>query len=106
VHRINTPEEVPDDLEGVVGVTAGASAPEELVCWVIDRLDPVNGIEEVRITEEEEYFPPPRNLRELLEALDVAATLVVGGTLEDRPTVVDRETEASEVLGALVVGRP
>ncbi len=106
VHRVNTPEEVPDDLEGVVGVTAGASAPEELVCWVIDKLDPVNGIEEVRITEEEEYFPPPRNLRELLEALDVAATLVVGGTLEDRPAVVDRETEASDVLGALVVGRP
>src|SRR3546814_3229607 len=84
VHRVNTPEEVPADLHGVVGVTAGASAPEELVCWVIDRLDPVNGIEEVRITEEEEYFTPPRNLRELLEALDRPATLLVGGTLSDQ----------------------
>ena len=104
VHRVNTPDEVPDDLSGVVGVTAGASAPEELVCWVIDKLDPQNGIEEVRITDEEEYFPPPRNLRELLSALDVVATLLVGGTLSDRPAVIDRETQASEVLGALVAG--
>ena len=102
VHRVNTPEEVPDDLSGVVGVTAGASAPEELVRGVIDKLDPRDGIEEVRITEEEEYFPPPRNLRDLLNALDVVAPLAVGGTLSDRPAVVDRDVPASTVLGALV----
>ena len=101
VYRVNHADEIPDDLTGTVGVTAGASAPEELVCGVIERLAPTDGVEEVSITEEEEYFPPPRNLRDLLTALDVAATLTVGGTLTDRPAVVDREVLASDALSAL-----
>ncbi len=101
VYRVNGPEELPTDLSGIVGVTAGASAPEELVRSVIDRLDPAHGVEEIRITDEEEYFPPPRNLRELLGALDVIATLAVGGTLSDRPAVVDRQVLASDALDAL-----
>ena len=35
VFRVNDVDELPDDLSGVVGVTAGASAPEELVEAVI-----------------------------------------------------------------------
>jgi 4-hydroxy-3-methylbut-2-enyl diphosphate reductase len=101
VFRINSAHELPDDLHGTVGVTAGASAPEELVEAVIARLAPVNGVEEVRITDEDEYFPPPRNLRELLSAIDVAATVGFGGTLRDRPTVNDRQIQASDVLAAL-----
>src|SRR5204862_747966 len=31
VLRINSPDELPDDMSGTVAVTAGASAPEELV---------------------------------------------------------------------------
>ncbi|MGB1785841.1 MAG: 4-hydroxy-3-methylbut-2-enyl diphosphate reductase, partial [Ilumatobacteraceae bacterium] len=61
VVRVNTAEELTDDLQGVVGVTAGASAPEQLVREVLERLAPNNGIELVRVTEEDEYFPPPRN---------------------------------------------
>jgi 4-hydroxy-3-methylbut-2-enyl diphosphate reductase len=81
---------VPTDLHGVVGVTAGASAPEELVDAVIARLAPVDGVEEVRITDEEEYFPPPRELRELLR---------------DRPGALDddRRIAASDVLASLTV---
>ena len=63
VVRVNTAEELTDDLQGVVGVTAGASAPEQLVREVLERLAPTNGIELVRVTEEDEYFPPPRNCR-------------------------------------------
>jgi 4-hydroxy-3-methylbut-2-enyl diphosphate reductase len=101
VYRVNGAEELPDDLHGTVGVTAGASAPEELVEAVIMRLAPVHGVEEVRITTEDEYFPPPRNLRDLLASVDVAATLVFGGPVQDRPPVNDRMVAASEVLAAL-----
>ncbi len=50
----------------VVGVTAGASAPEDLVEQVIEHLAPTEGVELVNVTDEDEYFPPPRELRELL----------------------------------------
>jgi hypothetical protein len=36
-----------------------------------------------------------------LAALDVCATLMVGGTLEDRPVVNDREVKASSALASL-----
>ncbi|MDG2114812.1 MAG: 4-hydroxy-3-methylbut-2-enyl diphosphate reductase, partial [Actinomycetota bacterium] len=79
VYRVNAASELPDDLAGTVGVTAGASAPEELVDEVITRLAPSNGVDEVTITTEDEYFPPPRELRDLLGGLQAAvhATLAV-----------------------------
>ena len=55
----------------VVGVTAGASAPEDLVQAVIARLAPTKGVETVHVTEEDEYFPPPRELRELAARMGV-----------------------------------
>jgi 4-hydroxy-3-methylbut-2-enyl diphosphate reductase len=91
VLRINSPDELPDDLTGTVGVTAGASAPEELVRAVIERLAPSDGVEEVALTDEEEYFPPPRELRELLPA-DALAN--------------DRSVAASDVLRDLAVESP
>ena len=101
VYRINGPDELPPDLEGVVGVTAGASAPEELVNDVIAHLAPANGVEEVRITEEDEYFPPPRELRDLLAAVDILATLSLGGSVPDRPGLRDRDLAASDALAML-----
>jgi 4-hydroxy-3-methylbut-2-en-1-yl diphosphate reductase len=101
VYRVNGADELPDDLVGTVGVTAGASAPEELVDAVIAALDPVNGVEEVRLTEEDEYFPPPRNLRDLLTAVDVFATLALAGPVTERPAVNDRSVHASDVLATL-----
>jgi 4-hydroxy-3-methylbut-2-enyl diphosphate reductase len=59
VLRVNAADELPDDLTGTVGVTAGASAPDELVDAVLAKLAPVDGIEEVAVTDEDEYFPPP-----------------------------------------------
>src|SRR5580698_9302469 len=66
VVRVNDASELPDDLSGTVGVTAGASAPESLVQAVVARLDPVHGVERCPVTVEEEYFPPQPELRELL----------------------------------------
>jgi 4-hydroxy-3-methylbut-2-enyl diphosphate reductase len=100
VLRVNAPEEVPDDLHGTVGVTAGASAPEELVASVLDRLAPVHGVEEVALTAEDEYFPPPRELRELLAALDVVAGVALAAP-RTRPVASDREVAASDVLAVL-----
>jgi 4-hydroxy-3-methylbut-2-enyl diphosphate reductase len=101
VFRVNSESELPSDLSGTIGVTAGASAPEELVEAVIAKLAPTHGVEEVRITDEDEYFPPPRNLRDLLTAIDVVATVGFGGTLRDRPGVNDRQLHASDVLAGL-----
>jgi 4-hydroxy-3-methylbut-2-enyl diphosphate reductase len=102
VVRVDTADEVPHDLDGVVGVTAGASAPEALVQEVLGRLAPTGGTELVHITTEDEYFPPPPELRELLRAL--GATLGVLGGAPPRPddeAVDDRTLSATEVLAAL-----
>jgi 4-hydroxy-3-methylbut-2-enyl diphosphate reductase len=102
VYRVNVADQVPDDLTGTVGVTAGASAPEELVESVLDRLAPRHGIDVVRITEEDEYFPPPRAIRELQTAIETASTALLGGALLEQPAMDDRNLPASEVLAALV----
>ncbi|HUF99685.1 MAG TPA: 4-hydroxy-3-methylbut-2-enyl diphosphate reductase [Ilumatobacter sp.] len=101
VFRVNGAEQLPSDLSGVVGVTAGASAPEELVEAVVAALAPANGVELVRITEEDEYFPPPRNIRDLQASIEVASTAMLGGSLMRRPAMDDRNLPASEVLAAL-----
>jgi 4-hydroxy-3-methylbut-2-enyl diphosphate reductase len=101
VLRVNSAAELPDDLTGTVGVTAGASAPESLVEEVIATLAPVHGVEEVRITEEDEYFPPPRNLRDLLAGIEALATFTLGGPMADRPPVNERAVQAADALADL-----
>ena len=86
VLRVDGPGELDLAVLGdaaVVGVTAGASAPEDVVQAVIAKLAPTEGLELVHVTDEDEYFPPPRELRDLIPADDrtisaaeVLATLV------------------------------
>ncbi|MSO36971.1 MAG: 4-hydroxy-3-methylbut-2-enyl diphosphate reductase [Acidimicrobiia bacterium] len=86
VLRIDGPDELNVQAVGedaVVGVTAGASAPEDLVQAVIARLAPTEGVEHVHVTDEDEYFPPPRELRDLIPDND------------------DRSVTASQVLEEL-----
>ncbi len=101
VLRVNSAEELPPDLHGTVGVTAGASAPEELVLAVIEALAPTGGVEEIRVTDEEEYFPPPRAMRDMLAALDTVAGIGLGADPASLPAVDDRHRPASEVLADL-----
>lgn len=101
VFRVNGAEELPDDLSGTVGVTAGASAPEELVEAVLDKLAPRDGVEEIMITEEEEYFPPPRSMRDLLAAIDLLGALGLGANPVNRTPTNDRKLSASRVLADL-----
>jgi 4-hydroxy-3-methylbut-2-enyl diphosphate reductase len=101
VLRINSADELPDDLHGVIGVTAGASAPEELVQRVITKLAPKNGVREINVTDEDEYFPPPRNIRDLQSSLERAVTAMLGGLHKTSPSMDDRRVAASTVLEAL-----
>ena len=62
---------------------------------------PSDGVEEVRVTEEDEYFPPPRNLRELLTAVEQVASLTLGLDPDRLPPLDDRTIGASDVLESL-----
>lgn len=102
VMRINDARELPDDLSGTVGVTAGASAPEALVDAVVERLAPIHGVEIAAVTIEEEYFPPPPELRDLLRGLEAALGLL-NTVPHGGPDVVqvlgdDRSAAAADVL--------
>ncbi|MER3455053.1 MAG: 4-hydroxy-3-methylbut-2-enyl diphosphate reductase [Acidimicrobiia bacterium] len=67
--RIDGPDDIdPAMLESAktVGLTAGASCPESLVEEVIAYLAPSAGVEVLSVIDEDEYFPLPPKLRELL----------------------------------------
>ncbi|MDA8266303.1 MAG: 4-hydroxy-3-methylbut-2-enyl diphosphate reductase [Actinomycetota bacterium] len=99
VLRVNSPEQVPDDLAGVVGVTAGASAPDWLVEEIVKRLDPEQGSETIHVTDEDEYFPPPPELRDLLRVAAEALSLSFGVSADGTaPTSRDRTVSAAEIL--------
>jgi 4-hydroxy-3-methylbut-2-enyl diphosphate reductase len=101
--RVNGPDELPDDIGGTVGVIAGASAPESLVEAVLARLAPARGVEEVRVVDEDEYFGPPPELRELLRtvaAIAAVAGLAPGGDPQaGAASAADRAVGAATALG-------
>jgi 4-hydroxy-3-methylbut-2-en-1-yl diphosphate reductase len=102
VLRVNSAAELPDDLTGVVAVTAGASAPESLVTEVLAALRPRHGVELVSPTVEDEYFPPPPELRATLRALGAIIDLVFDvRTTDDEPLSNDRHLTAAAVLEAI-----
>lgn len=107
-YRVDGPDGVDpgwlDDVE-VVGVTAGASAPDQRVRSVIDAVAPENGVELVRVTEEDEYFPLPPQLRRFMQTLQA---LIEGGVACATPGVhgpieLDRELSATDALSILGV---
>jgi 4-hydroxy-3-methylbut-2-enyl diphosphate reductase len=99
VFRVNSAEELPADLSGAVAVTAGASAPESLVEEVVNRLNPHNGVYVNPVTIEDEYFPPPPELREILRSLEVVIRASLTGEVAGEDvTVRDRDFAAADVL--------
>jgi 4-hydroxy-3-methylbut-2-enyl diphosphate reductase len=101
-HRIDSAADIDSAwLVGVevVGLTAGASAPDHLVTDVIDRLAPTHGFELLSVTDEEEYFPLPPQLRSFVSTLQ---HLVQGGFAARAPGAGplerDREWTATEAL--------
>lgn len=108
-YRIDSIEAIrPEWLEtaDIVGVTAGASAPDHLVQEVLNRLDPIEGWHLFRVTEEDEYFPLPRGLRFLLNAL--TSTVQIGFTAPpngEGPLDHDRRITATDALTIMEKGR-
>ena len=105
-HRIDSAVDIEEEWltdATTVGLTAGASAPDHLVQDVIDRLSPVHGFDLWRVTEEQEYFPLPPQLRafvttlqQLVEAGVTARTLGSESWIE-----ADREWTATEALNLI-----
>jgi len=107
-YRVDGPDGVDNDWflnVVVVGVTAGASAPDQRVQSVIEAVGPTEGIELVRVTDEDEYFPLPPQLRRFMQTLQA---LVEGGFAcqqpgDHGPIERDRDFTATEALSLLGV---
>ena len=76
---------------GARGLGAGRARPSESA----------RGVETVRATEEDEYFPPPRNIRDLQAVISRAAGVLLGAPSESTNQFDDRAVLASDVLSAL-----
>jgi 4-hydroxy-3-methylbut-2-enyl diphosphate reductase len=104
--RIEAATDIADEwLQGVevVGLTAGASAPDHLVQEVIERLAPTAGFDLLSVTEEEEYFPLPPQLRAFVTLLQA---LVEAGVTARSPGAEgwleqDRRWNATQALAAI-----
>ncbi len=107
-YRVDGPNDVDSAWfsgDDIVGVTAGASAPDQRVRAVIDAVAPGGTVEVVRVTDEDEYFPLPPRLRtfvktiqSLVEGAFAAPVPGAPGPIED-----DRGWDASEALALLGV---
>lgn len=107
-YRIDAASEIRQewlDAATVVGVTAGASAPDHLVQEVIDRVDPTLGFELFRVIGEEEYFPLPRQLRAFVSTLQsLVEASVTARPAGPGPLEQDREWTATEALDLVSSG--
>jgi 4-hydroxy-3-methylbut-2-enyl diphosphate reductase len=70
VQRIDTADELDPTLTGTVAVTAGASVPELAVTSVLTRLAPREGVRLASLIDEDEFFPSPPELRNLVRHRD------------------------------------
>jgi 4-hydroxy-3-methylbut-2-enyl diphosphate reductase len=107
-HRVDGAESIdPVWIEGVdlVGVTAGASAPDQAVRAVIEAVAPSEGVQQIRLTTEDEYFPLPPSLRAFLATLQAVVEAGYSARKPGRPGPLDDDrtwtaTAALELVGA------
>jgi 4-hydroxy-3-methylbut-2-enyl diphosphate reductase len=107
-HRVDSPEAIEEgwlDGHDVIAVTAGASAPDRRVQEVIAAVKPTEGVDLVRVTTEDEYFPLPPSLRRFVQTLQAAVEGGVAARSPGRPGPMeqDREWGATEALEMLEV---
>lgn len=107
-HRIDGPNEIrPEWLveHEVIGVTSGASAPDQRVHEVISRLRADGGVVPVRVIREDEYFPLPPALRTFVKTLQLLVEGAYAARAQGLPGPIeqDREWGATEALALLEV---
>lgn len=107
-YRVDGPEDVDPAWfsdDDIVGVTAGASAPDQRVRAVIDAVAPGGTAEIVRVTDEDEYFPLPPRLRTFVKTIQSLVEGAFGAPTPgaDGPIEDDHGFDASEVLALLGV---
>jgi len=107
-HRIDGPDDIDDEwLVGhdVIGVTSGASAPDQRVKAVIEALAPTEGVSYVRVIDEDEYFPLPPSLRRFVQTLQTLVEGAFAARHPGRPGPIeyDREWDATSALELLGV---
>jgi 4-hydroxy-3-methylbut-2-enyl diphosphate reductase len=110
VVRVSGPDDLPPDLFAtvstpasrpcVVGVTAGASAPEHAVDRVVRALRP-GRVDRLATAEEDDYFPLARPVRQRLR--DLARQGRLAPVLQDA-FVNDRTTRADDLLARIEHG--
>ncbi len=106
-YRINRADDICEawlEKADTVGLTAGASAPEHLVQEVIEALAPRQGVELAHITDEDEYFPLPRQLRVFIAVLGqlVEAGMTVPASDWGHWQQNDRSWSATAALTTLI----
>jgi len=107
-YRVDGPADINQEwLRGasIVGLTAGASAPDQRVREVIAAIDPKDGVSPLSITDEDEYFPLPPSLRRFVTVLQtvVEAALCVRSPGQPGPIQEDPDHSATEALDLLGV---
>jgi 4-hydroxy-3-methylbut-2-enyl diphosphate reductase len=107
-YRIDGPDDVDRSWfseNDVVGVTAGASAPDQRVRAVIEAVAPGGSVEILRVTDEDEYFPLPPRLRSFVSTLQamVEGAFSAPNPGEPGPIENDRGWDASQALDLLGV---
>jgi len=107
-HRVDGPASIDPAWiadAGTVGITAGASAPDQSVQAVIDAVAPTSGVEPISVTTEGEYFPPPPQLRTMVGALQAMVEGGLSARHPGRPGPLD-DDRAWDATGALdLLGR-
>lgn len=98
VHRVNSASEITWEPQGHVAVTAGASAPDETIEEVLQRVSGGDEslVHEVRIGEEKEHFQMPPELRRLAQRLKAEESSAL-----DEGRDLNMSASASEILKRL-----
>ncbi len=103
VHRIDSAASLENiDLQenDIVGVTAGASAPEDVVQEVVTQCGATDGVEILSVIDEDEYFPPPSQLRDMTIDINFAIDSIFSSRHRDTKQGSTRKAQDAKLVFA------